>query len=167
MTAGGIKAHNCQEAVIARKLHCKNPVGVAKQILYRLQTQFTSSRNSHFTDKNKSLARGRDVLEYYQVTTKNHHVLSYSEKMQTPFLTVAISAECFPLCHIADGHFQPIYLCHQHMGQTKQIKWSLTASKSSLLRSLHSPEQPRCQHGFCIHHRADEPSHRSSQFLKR
>lgn len=102
-----------------------------------------------------------------QTKTNLWHVLSYSEKMQTPFLTVAISAECFPLCHIADGHFQPIYLCHQHMGQTKQIKWSLTASKSSLLRSLHSPEQPRCQHGFCIHHRADEPSHRSSQFLKR
>lgn len=48
LTAGEIKTHNSQKTVIASKLQCKNPMGVAKQILYRLQTQFTSCRNSEF-----------------------------------------------------------------------------------------------------------------------
>lgn len=141
-----LKTPNSQAIVTTRKMHCKNPVGVAKQILYRSQnTVYILQKHSLYRQEQISLKKWKRharVLSSHLSQQKNHQILSYSEKIQTHLtsysMTITISAGCIPhhLGHISAGYFWPIYVCQQHMDQAKQIKWSFTASKYTAVQIL-------------------------------
>lgn len=115
---------NSQATVTTRKMHCKNAVGGAKQILYRLQnTVHILQKLSLYRQEQilKQWKRHAGILSSHVSQEKNHQILSYSEKIQTHLtsysMTIAISSGCFPhhLGHISAGGFQPMYVCQQHM----------------------------------------------------